>query len=137
MSTENPSRLPSSGSAVGNAADPGGPEQRSAVPQPSYDAALGQVLHAAEALARAVAAAPFPLRAVVGPEARACIQVPAVADDQLGRMLRVERFAALMPAAPVLAEDPAGFYWQAERTDGGSLVQVWTRLAPIPDPLRP
>ncbi len=96
-------------------------------------AALTEVLSAARALANAVAAAPFPIRAVVGPEARACLQIPSNSGDDMGRMLRVEQVASLMSAEPELVEDPVGFYWQAEIQQGATLIQVWTRLSPITD----
>ncbi|GJF30311.1 hypothetical protein KNE206_30110 [Kitasatospora sp. NE20-6] len=100
-------------------------------------AALAEVLRAAGALAEAIAAAPFPLRAVVGPEARACLQVPSDTGDDVGRMLRVEQAAALMPAEPELVGDRAGFYWQAEIQRDGAVLQVWTRLNPVADEAQP
>ncbi|RKE02997.1 hypothetical protein [Streptomyces sp. TLI_171] len=80
---------------------------------------------------------PFPLRAVVGPTARACLQVPSYSADDVGRMLRVDQAAALMPADPELVEDPAGFYWQAEIQQAGAFLQVWTRLTPVADEAKP
>ncbi|MFF4344747.1 hypothetical protein ACFY00_33105 [Kitasatospora sp. NPDC001540] len=104
---------------------------------PLSPSALADVLKAAEALAAAIAAAPFPLRAVVGPEARACLQVPSGTGDDVDRMLRVEQAAALMPAEPQLVEDCAGFYWQAEVQRASAVLQVWTRLGPVADQAQP